>query len=216
MNGPLLACRCIPSQTSIVPWPLRRCRKVLRGPVSHCVIIARAPSLPHTPVRHSREKPALDVFNRGRESRVVAFSFFLDAGSGSGMTEGGMPGQARHGGWGLPSLSRARCHSRRTINRHSRARGNPGSLLFPFFLDAGSGSGMTEGGMPGQARHGGWGLPSLSRALSFPTHHQSSFPRTRESRAVAFPFFLDAGSGSGMTTVACGFSGCQIGVRHDG
>ena len=26
-------------------------------------------------IRHSREKPALDIFNRGRESRVFAFSF---------------------------------------------------------------------------------------------------------------------------------------------
>ena len=30
-------------------------------------------------------------------------------------------------------------------NRHSRERGNPGPLLFPLFLDAGSESGMTDG-----------------------------------------------------------------------
>ncbi len=43
------------------------------------------------PSRHSREKPALDIFNRGRESRVFAFSCIpLDAGSESGMTERGI------------------------------------------------------------------------------------------------------------------------------
>ena len=31
---------------------------------------------------------------------------------------------------------------------------------------------------------------------------QSSFPRKRESRVFAFPFFLDTGSGSGMTEVS--------------
>ena len=66
----------------------------------------------------SRTPPSVipDIFNR--ESRAFAFSFFLDAGSESGMTV-------------------------ESANRHSRESGNPGPLPFPFFLDAGSGSGMT-------------------------------------------------------------------------
>ncbi len=100
-------------------------------------------------IHHSREKPALDIFNRGRESRAFAFafafSFLLDSGSEPGMT-----GEA---------LESSFAHTRPIVIpvqapvRHSRERGNPPCLpsvipdifnrgrksrafAFSFFLDA--------------------------------------------------------------------------------
>ncbi len=105
--------------------------------------------------------------------------------------------------------------------RHSRARlhsssptfliGDPVLLLLLFFLDAGSGSGMTTGafGFLGS----GMTTERPCFVIPAPLHHpcarpRPSFPRKRESRVVAFSLIpLDAGSGSGMTTGAFGFLG---------